>query len=145
MYQLDYHLCSSATPLDWLLSRNLKRRKLILRAFSDFPRKLPAIRYYRGAINLLHGSTHKCSHHEYWLSITYLVVLVRIITTIHVCQGNQVLTIATESMDRKYVVNMPYSKYYTYFLYLLMQSTMAITITNTSTATRGTATQRINL
>ena len=38
-------LCSSAMPLDWLLSRNLKPRKLILRAFSDFPRKLPAIRY----------------------------------------------------------------------------------------------------
>ena len=42
IYWLYYRLCSSATPLDWLLSRNLK---LILRAFSDFPRKLPAIRY----------------------------------------------------------------------------------------------------
>ena len=37
MYRLHHRLCSSATPLDWLLSQNLKLRKLIFKAFSDFP------------------------------------------------------------------------------------------------------------
>ena len=59
MNRLYHRLCSSATPLDWLLSRNLKPRKLILRAFSDFPRKLDptklcAIRY------LIHGTQIYC-------------------------------------------------------------------------------------
>ena len=36
VYRLDHRLCSSTMPLDWLL--------LNLRTFSDFPRKLPAIR-----------------------------------------------------------------------------------------------------
>ena len=42
LYRLHHRLCSTATPapLYWLLSRNLKPRKLILSAFSDFPRKL---------------------------------------------------------------------------------------------------------
>ena len=39
MYRLHHCLCSTATPLDWLLSRNLKPRKIILRASSDLPRK----------------------------------------------------------------------------------------------------------
>ena len=39
VYRLHHHSCS-AMPLDLLLSRNLIPQKLILRAFSDFPRKL---------------------------------------------------------------------------------------------------------
>ena len=37
--RLHHHLCS-ATSLDWLLSRNLKPQKLIMRAFSDFSRTI---------------------------------------------------------------------------------------------------------
>ena len=38
LYRLHHCLRSTATPLYWLLSRNLKPRKLILRAFSNVPR-----------------------------------------------------------------------------------------------------------
>ena len=47
MYRLHHRLCSSATPLDWLLSRNLKPRKLILRAF---PRKLDPTKITRHTV-----------------------------------------------------------------------------------------------
>ena len=50
VYRLHHRFCSSATPLDWLLSRNLKPRKLILRAFSDFPRKLDPTKIIRHAV-----------------------------------------------------------------------------------------------
>ena len=50
MYRLYHRLCSSATPLDWLLSRNLKQRKLIFRAFSDFPRKLAPMKITRHTV-----------------------------------------------------------------------------------------------
>ena len=58
VYRLHHRLCSSATPLDWLLSRNLKPRKLILRAFPDFPRKLPAIWYILGYMYI---DTYTCN------------------------------------------------------------------------------------
>ena len=46
----DHRLCRSATPLDWLLSRNLKPRKLILRAFFYFPRKLDPTKITRHTV-----------------------------------------------------------------------------------------------
>ena len=49
VYRLHHRLCS-ATPLDWLLSRNLKPRKLILRAFSDFPQKLTPLKIIRHTV-----------------------------------------------------------------------------------------------
>ncbi|MCG8625046.1 MAG: hypothetical protein MJE68_23980, partial [Proteobacteria bacterium] len=50
VYRLHHRLCSSATPLDWLQSRNLKPRKLILRAFSDFPQKLAPTKITRHTV-----------------------------------------------------------------------------------------------
>ena len=49
VYRLHHRFCS-ATPLDWLLSRNLKPRKLILRAFSDFPRELAPTKITRHTV-----------------------------------------------------------------------------------------------
>ena len=69
-HRLHHRLCSSAMTLDWLLSRNLK---LILRAFSDFPRKLdpqklPAIRYTYQCNNIsnVHVPEH-CNSYMYVL------------------------------------------------------------------------------
>ena len=49
-----HHRLCSATPLDWLLSRNLKPRKLSLRAFLDFPRKLAPTKITRHMVTILY-------------------------------------------------------------------------------------------
>ena len=64
MYRLHHRLCSSATPLDWLLSRNLKPRKLILRAFSDFPRKLDPTKITRHTVFIISVCAVSQSHNR---------------------------------------------------------------------------------
>ena len=58
---VSINLCS-ATPLYCLLSQNLKSQKLILRAFSDFPRKLVPTKITRHTVfrTQLLWYYHKC-------------------------------------------------------------------------------------
>ena len=68
MHRLHHRLCSSATPLYWLLSRNLKPRKLILRAFSDFPRKLNPAKITRHTVSPVSLNSSSCPR-VLWLKI----------------------------------------------------------------------------
>ena len=61
---IDYIVCSALRPWTGLLSRNLKPRKLILRASSDFPRKLAPLKITRHTVCVIPldiGSLSPCS------------------------------------------------------------------------------------
>ena len=89
MYRLHHRLCS-ATPLDWLLSRNLKPRKLLLRAFLDFPRILAPMKITRHTVSL-YLSLLFCLVPSFYQNLYKLVIAavanICFSAYIHVCSG----------------------------------------------------------
>ena len=74
---IDYiTICAVPRPSTGLLSRNLEPQKLILRAFSDFSRKLAPPKITCHMVSYILICFHRASHFSQWITGSYVMSII---------------------------------------------------------------------